>query len=107
MSFYKILDIIIETSPIKAKLLRLWRYSVSKPNYFNLNEDFNELKNAHLNKEKIVAGGKILVKGIVNLGIFAIKEMPVEAARQVLRNNKATPEQKERAQQIIDRYNQE
>lgn len=79
---------------------------MSKPDYFNLNEDFNELKNAHLNKEKIVAGGKILAKGIANLGIFAITEMPVAAARQVLRNDKATPEQKERAQQIIDRYNQ-
>lgn len=75
-----------------------------KLNYFSLKEDFEELKNSALKRDKALAGGKVLVKGVANLGIFALTEMPVEAARQVLRSDKATPEQKERARQIIEKF---
>ena len=34
-----------------------------KLNYFSLKEDFEELKNSALKRDKALAGGKVLVKG--------------------------------------------
>lgn len=77
---------------------------VPKFDYFEFEGDFEEFKNSKSNLDKTVIGGKILAKGIANLGIFTVNEMPLAAAKKVLNNENATVEQKERALRVMERY---
>lgn len=73
--------------------------------YFEFKRDFEKIKKPSSSKsKKILIGGKILLKGAANLGIFAITEMPVAMAKQILKMENATEEQKERAREIIRKH---
>lgn len=73
-------------------------------NYFKFQNDIDTIRDSSDKVSKVLAGGKILAKGIANIGIYALTEMPVHSARQILNNENATEEQKERAREFLEKY---
>ena len=72
--------------------------------YFRFQNNIEEMKLALAPGQKLLIGGKMLLKGVANIGIFAVTEMPVEMAKQILKMENASDEQKENARRAIERY---
>ena len=72
--------------------------------YLGFQNNIEEMKLAHAPGQKLLIGGKMLLKGVANIGIFAITEMPVEMAKQILKMENASDEQKEKARRVIERH---
>ncbi|ULJ63227.1 hypothetical protein MIS33_04085 [Wielerella bovis] len=71
--------------------------------YFKINDEVDTLRYSSNVTRKVFAGGKILAKGIANVGLLAMTEMPVIAAKKILASDSATEEQKEKAREILNR----
>lgn len=72
--------------------------------YFGFQNNIEEMKLAFAPGQKLLIGGKMLLKGVANVGIFMATEMPVEMAKQILKMENATEEQKERARETIRKH---
>lgn len=72
--------------------------------YFGFQNNIEEMKLAFAPGQKLLIGGKMLLKGVANIGIFIATEMPVEMAKQILKMENTSDEQKENARRVIERY---
>lgn len=75
-----------------------------KSKYFSISEEFEEIRFGWEGK-RLKAAGKLLFKGVANLGIFSVTEVipniPKALAKEILKNPNSTEEQKEKAREVL------